>query len=190
MYNEKKKLWSQTFQSYYVSEIHAHIGTKLGRVFLERLGCYNLKLGTTQNMFQRVLNEWKESPVEISIFMLHQLQGFYLNQIRMGFFDCGDLHLLHDQVPDAAMNAEDVKLQASLALAESVDEMKQRLSVYQKPVDFNYVVDESDAIHAQSIIDANDSVQFSDIKHLITCCVDKCLQDSMRCDTRKEEMKG
>jgi hypothetical protein len=96
--NETIKLWSKPFHEYYNSDVKAHIDTKLERVALERLNCYNSASGITQNssegfniVLKRLL-EWKEAELDMMLLTLYHMQRFYVNNIRLEKAGRGDHH--------------------------------------------------------------------------------------------------
>jgi len=94
-----RQTWDAQFEDYYMRTIHPQIPHHIGRWVLEKQGCYNPYSGVTNNQSEALnrvikdLQDWKEAPVDSMVLALHQLQAYYLNEIKRGLSGMGEYHL-------------------------------------------------------------------------------------------------
>jgi hypothetical protein len=169
MYHSKVKLWSQPFKLYYDNTIHKYIGTKIGRVVLERLNVYDKNSGITQNMSEgfntvmRRVHEWEEVSIDMSVLILYHLQSFYINNINLGFGDQGDYYLLKDEFPHLALARENIIIEKVLPPEELVSEMKRRNNDFKNNVvkEEKNICTSSEDVRAQTVLETTGSIQFN-----------------------------
>jgi hypothetical protein len=98
--SEKSKKWSGAFLEYFMTELHPHVNTMMGRWVLEKLRVYNPYSGVTQNMSEgfntvlRRLENWKEAALDMCVLSFYYLQGYYLNEWKRGLCKTGSYTLL------------------------------------------------------------------------------------------------